>query len=261
MVTLRRLMAEGRFPRPLLIGRKLRVWDVLELQALLDRLAREREERGSKQNKNPATARTVTGPRGAIDDRPGGAIAAQNNTTAPAGKLLWSARNNPRRLLPCGAGNSTAKNHFSISPAMPGPARPRWRARFARPTDGRSCLRPYRQGRRRNAKKGCDDATTIDALIYRPRWRCGVPTDPPCEDLCGAAAATCGKSFVGRTLNNRTVTPLCRSHRYRRSQHGRRADGRGSPVLRHPGAGARRYRATAADRRRRLLHRNEPDSS
>ena len=41
-VTLRRLMNEGRFPRPLLIGRKLRVWDVLELQALLDRLAAER---------------------------------------------------------------------------------------------------------------------------------------------------------------------------------------------------------------------------
>jgi predicted DNA-binding transcriptional regulator AlpA len=41
-VTLRRLMDEGRFPRPLLIGRKLRVWDVLELQALIDRLAGER---------------------------------------------------------------------------------------------------------------------------------------------------------------------------------------------------------------------------
>jgi predicted DNA-binding transcriptional regulator AlpA len=40
--TLRRLMDEGRFPRPLLIGRKLRVWDVLELQDLIDRLAEER---------------------------------------------------------------------------------------------------------------------------------------------------------------------------------------------------------------------------
>jgi predicted DNA-binding transcriptional regulator AlpA len=38
-VTLRRLIAEKRFPPPLLIGRKLRVWDVLELQALIDRLA------------------------------------------------------------------------------------------------------------------------------------------------------------------------------------------------------------------------------
>jgi predicted DNA-binding transcriptional regulator AlpA len=43
--TLRRLMAEGRFPQPLLIGRKLRVWDTLELQALIDRLALEREGR------------------------------------------------------------------------------------------------------------------------------------------------------------------------------------------------------------------------
>jgi predicted DNA-binding transcriptional regulator AlpA len=41
-VTLQRLMNEGRFPRPLLIGRKLRVWDTLELQALIDRLAEER---------------------------------------------------------------------------------------------------------------------------------------------------------------------------------------------------------------------------
>jgi predicted DNA-binding transcriptional regulator AlpA len=45
--TLRRLMAEGRFPHPLLIGRKLRVWDVLELQDLIDRLALEREERST----------------------------------------------------------------------------------------------------------------------------------------------------------------------------------------------------------------------
>jgi predicted DNA-binding transcriptional regulator AlpA len=42
-VTLQRLMNEGRFPRPLLIGRKLRVWDVLELQDLIDRLAEERD--------------------------------------------------------------------------------------------------------------------------------------------------------------------------------------------------------------------------
>jgi predicted DNA-binding transcriptional regulator AlpA len=41
-VTLQRLMDEGRFPRPLLIGRKLRVWDCLELQALVDRLSEER---------------------------------------------------------------------------------------------------------------------------------------------------------------------------------------------------------------------------
>jgi predicted DNA-binding transcriptional regulator AlpA len=42
-MTLQRLMNEGRFPRPLLIGRKLRVWDAMELQALLDRLATERD--------------------------------------------------------------------------------------------------------------------------------------------------------------------------------------------------------------------------
>ena len=43
-MTLRRLMDEGRFPRPLLIGRKMRVWDVMDLQALIDRLAAERTE-------------------------------------------------------------------------------------------------------------------------------------------------------------------------------------------------------------------------
>jgi predicted DNA-binding transcriptional regulator AlpA len=43
-VTLRRLISEGRFPRPLLVGRKLRVWDTLELQDLLDRMAAERAQ-------------------------------------------------------------------------------------------------------------------------------------------------------------------------------------------------------------------------
>jgi predicted DNA-binding transcriptional regulator AlpA len=41
-MTLRRLIAEGRFPPPLELGRKLRVWDSLELQALVDRLAAQR---------------------------------------------------------------------------------------------------------------------------------------------------------------------------------------------------------------------------
>lgn len=45
-VTLRRLIAEGRLPAPLLVGRKLRVWDVLELQALIDRLGGERGATG-----------------------------------------------------------------------------------------------------------------------------------------------------------------------------------------------------------------------
>jgi hypothetical protein len=44
-MTLRRLIAEGRFPPPLELGRKIRLWDALELQALLDRLAAERGER------------------------------------------------------------------------------------------------------------------------------------------------------------------------------------------------------------------------
>ena len=34
-MTLRRLIAEGRFPPPLEMGRKIRLWDALELQALL----------------------------------------------------------------------------------------------------------------------------------------------------------------------------------------------------------------------------------
>lgn len=41
-MTLRRLIAEGRFPPPLELGRKLRLWDALELQALVDRLGEER---------------------------------------------------------------------------------------------------------------------------------------------------------------------------------------------------------------------------
>jgi predicted DNA-binding transcriptional regulator AlpA len=42
-MTLRRLIAEGRFPPPLELGRKIRLWDVLELQALLERLGAARD--------------------------------------------------------------------------------------------------------------------------------------------------------------------------------------------------------------------------
>jgi hypothetical protein len=38
-MTLRRLITEGRFPPPLALGRQIRLWDALELQDLVDRLA------------------------------------------------------------------------------------------------------------------------------------------------------------------------------------------------------------------------------
>ena len=44
-MTLRRLIDEGRFPAPLELGRRLRLWDVLEVQALVDRLAAERNQK------------------------------------------------------------------------------------------------------------------------------------------------------------------------------------------------------------------------
>jgi predicted DNA-binding transcriptional regulator AlpA len=43
-VTLNRLMAEGRFPRPLKLGQQLRLWDALELQDQIDRLKAERDQ-------------------------------------------------------------------------------------------------------------------------------------------------------------------------------------------------------------------------
>jgi predicted DNA-binding transcriptional regulator AlpA len=42
-MSLRRLIAEGRFPPPLALGRQIRLWDALELQNLIDRLAAERQ--------------------------------------------------------------------------------------------------------------------------------------------------------------------------------------------------------------------------
>jgi predicted DNA-binding transcriptional regulator AlpA len=42
-MTLRRLIAEGRFPPPLELGRKIRLWDALELQTLVDRLGAARD--------------------------------------------------------------------------------------------------------------------------------------------------------------------------------------------------------------------------
>lgn len=43
-MTLRRLIAEGRFPPPLALGRQIRLWDAIELQELVDRLAAERNK-------------------------------------------------------------------------------------------------------------------------------------------------------------------------------------------------------------------------
>jgi predicted DNA-binding transcriptional regulator AlpA len=43
-MTLRRLISEGRFPPPLEMGRRIRLWDALELQALVDRLAANRSK-------------------------------------------------------------------------------------------------------------------------------------------------------------------------------------------------------------------------
>jgi predicted DNA-binding transcriptional regulator AlpA len=53
-VTLR-LISEKRFPPPLELGRKLRLWDALELQTLVDRLAAARATEG----KRPATTKTA----------------------------------------------------------------------------------------------------------------------------------------------------------------------------------------------------------
>ena len=41
-MTLRRWIAEGRFPAPLKLGRRVRLWDALELQGFVDHLAKER---------------------------------------------------------------------------------------------------------------------------------------------------------------------------------------------------------------------------
>jgi predicted DNA-binding transcriptional regulator AlpA len=52
-MTLRRLIAEGRFPPPLELGRKLRLWDALELHALVERLA------AARKGKEPAASETT----------------------------------------------------------------------------------------------------------------------------------------------------------------------------------------------------------
>lgn len=43
-MTLRRLIAEKRFPPPLKLGKQIRLWDALELQALIEKLAAERDQ-------------------------------------------------------------------------------------------------------------------------------------------------------------------------------------------------------------------------
>jgi hypothetical protein len=53
-MTLRRLVAEGRFPAPLKFGRKIRLWDALELQSLVDRLATERGAKAGQVRRSAA---------------------------------------------------------------------------------------------------------------------------------------------------------------------------------------------------------------
>jgi predicted DNA-binding transcriptional regulator AlpA len=42
-MTLRRLIDQHRFPAPIKLGKQIRLWDVLELAALVERLKSERE--------------------------------------------------------------------------------------------------------------------------------------------------------------------------------------------------------------------------
>jgi hypothetical protein len=85
-VTLRRLIAEQRFPAPLLVGRKLRVWDVLELQALIDRLAGERGGKGPAADETAGPV-TLTDADQETDDS-GLAAADTNQRRSPCATLL-----------------------------------------------------------------------------------------------------------------------------------------------------------------------------
>jgi exodeoxyribonuclease V len=52
-------------------------------------------------------------------------------------------------------------------------------------------------------KKGCHDATTIDALIYSPKLRAWCAADPPCEEPpCGDRCRFHREKFVGRALSD-----------------------------------------------------------
>ena len=46
-MTLRRLIAEGRFPPPLEMGRRIRLWDAIELEEFVARLAAERNKKAA----------------------------------------------------------------------------------------------------------------------------------------------------------------------------------------------------------------------
>src|SRR5271165_2376265 len=57
-MTLRRLIAEGRFPPPLDLGRKIRLWDAVELQDLVDGLkARRLSSKNAEPQPVPAECR------------------------------------------------------------------------------------------------------------------------------------------------------------------------------------------------------------
>ena len=83
--------------------------------------------------------------------------------------------------------------------------------------------------------KGCQGATTIHSLIYRPLES---STATPSFDIVGRRAGLEGEA-----------------DRHRRMLDGRRRARARSEILRRAAAGARRSRATAADPGRRLLHR------
>lgn len=54
-MSLRRLIAEGRFPAPLKLGQQLRLWDIVEISDLIDKLKAERDQQETETTAAPGT--------------------------------------------------------------------------------------------------------------------------------------------------------------------------------------------------------------
>jgi exodeoxyribonuclease V len=156
-----------------------------------------------KQKANPATARTVTGPR--LDNDPlGGAIEPENITSSPASKFVWSTQQSEALARIYDWQHYSTKSFFYLS-GFAGTGKTTLTFEIARRTNGTvlfAALSAKAAGVMR--EKGCTDATTIDSLIYRPMVEAWCARKPPCEELCNNRCRHLREQFVGRTLNNQS---------------------------------------------------------
>jgi exodeoxyribonuclease-5 len=156
-----------------------------------------------KQNTNPVTAGTVTGP-GRINDRLAGAFEPENSTSSPTSRLVWSPQQS-EALAAVQEWQRYGDSAFFYLAGYAGTGKTTLIQEIARRTEGLTLFGALSaKAAAVMREKGCTDATTIDSLIYCPLVDVWCARKPPCEELCENRCRHLRERFVGRTLNNRS---------------------------------------------------------